>query len=192
MLTNEPCITISSVVKVQAHTAVQQNEHVIGPPGQKDTAFSRVTLAPWLNCMIIRKEVFLIEMKDCKDGVLMLMFIAPVMHCRAAITCKHLPYMHLCCAFVRDARWLWSSRMVRCLCLEGAEEKGSKLRKHTVWTCGERGQDLVVLLLSCGSRVLHKSINLALSHSAALYQSVNTIREHIARPWKTPSVPCRN
>lgn len=31
VLTNEPCITISRLVKVQAHTAVLQNEHVTGP-----------------------------------------------------------------------------------------------------------------------------------------------------------------
>lgn len=160
LLTNEPCITISSLVKVQAHTAVQQNEHVIGPPGQKDTAFSRLTLAPWLNCMIIRKEVFLIEMKDCKEGILMLMLIAPVVHCRAAITCKHLPYMHLCFCKVCKMAVI---QQTGSLPLPGRHRgKGSKLRKYTVWTCGERGQDLVVLLLSCGSRVLHKSINLAL------------------------------
>lgn len=59
----------------------------------------------------------------------------------------------------------------------------TKLKKDTVWTCGERDWDLVVVLLSCGSRVLQKSINLTPEYSAALYQPVITLREHITRLW---------
>lgn len=45
-----------------------------------------------------------------------------------------------------------------------------------------KGRDLVVVLLSCGSRVMQKSINLALEHSAALYQPVITLGEYITQP----------
>ncbi len=78
---------------------------------QQQSGCCRLRLVSLINCILIKREVFIIEiLRDHDDGILMFMFIAPVVHHRTAITWKYLSYLHLCCASTWDASWLaWES-----------------------------------------------------------------------------------
>lgn len=118
-----------------------------------------------------------------EDSILMPMFIAPIMHCRTAITNQSIPfsiayflYFYLGCIAVHIKNWFAASVWN---ILQG--RKAEKTHSLNMWR--KRPGPCCRPAQLQGVAEIHKHCPLA------LYQPVITLWEHITRPWNICILP---